>query len=217
MDNGLSSHQMFKICACLNPSAEDYNNRLGSCTSSSNIFIGCRPIAPGTLVTVDSMFTAMRPGNAAILQYNNFGVGMGHYVTMWQQRNERDELWYFYYNSIGDIKLFAGTSTALLERDISIKSSRTPAIFDGGYRRVMYIFSLRERLQEREEDVINAVKNFSNHSNRVMKDNFKLDIFQIFLSLRVFCLEKSRNWMFLFVLMYHRNKLFIFDDTSMSA
>jgi len=169
MEKRLSSQMMFKLCSSLN-CCENY---------VAQIFVGCRPIAPKTLLDVNSMFLAMRPGNAAIVQYNHPLGGIGHYVALWQQRNVQDELYYFYYNSIGNIKLFGGRSMEALTVEIK-KARNIPCIFNGAYRRVMFIFSLPESLQQRKQVVLDAVQNISDNSNRVLKEYLKLDTFSNF-------------------------------------
>jgi hypothetical protein len=82
VENGLSSHTMFVLCASLNHCKEEEDGH------QSNIFIGCRPVATGSCLNVETMFAAMHPGNAAIVQYNAPGEGIGHYVSLWQQATE---------------------------------------------------------------------------------------------------------------------------------
>jgi hypothetical protein len=168
--NGLKSQNMFLLCACFNRCVEDVGRE-------DNIFLGCRPVATGTLGNVESMFAAMQPGNGAIVQYNPSGGGMGHYVTLWQQRNALGELWYLYYNPIGNVKLFGGRSLANLAAKIDELSHRPPCIFNTEYSRVLFIFSLPEKLEERKRAVLNASKNMSDHGNRVMRGYLKLDQF----------------------------------------
>ena len=82
VENGLSSHTMFVLSASLNHCKEEEDGH------QSNIFIGCRPVATGSCLNVETMFAAMHPGNGAIVQYNAPGEGIGHYVSLWQQATE---------------------------------------------------------------------------------------------------------------------------------
>lgn len=162
---------MFLLCACFNPCVEERR-------SGPNVYLGCEPIAFGSLVTVESMFAAMLPGNAAIVQYNSPRNEMGHYVHLWQQRNDQNELWYFYYNSIGNVKLHCGRNVTQLASDIERNAGQyTARIFDGTYNRKMFIFSLPLELNERKEAVLRALRNLCDHSNRVIKAYLKLDQF----------------------------------------
>ena len=153
MHNGLSSHNMFLLCASLNRCIEEEEGH------ENNIFIGCRPLTPGSCTNVGLMFAAMHPGNAVIVQYNGPGEGMGHYVSLWQQRNDRGDLWFFYYNSIGTVKLFAGDSIAHLAEDIENRGGqRSPYSFNGEYTRVLFILALPERSPERNNAILYAIK-----------------------------------------------------------
>jgi len=119
----------------------------------------------------------MHPGNAAIVQYNAPGEGVGHYVSLWQQRNDRKELWYFYYNSIGVVKLFAGRSIAELTENIASSALRTsPRMFRGDYKRTLFILNLPEGIQERKNAVLDGIKNINN-SNRIVQKYLKLNEF----------------------------------------
>lgn len=113
---------MFKLCASFNRCIEDGHQE-------NNIFMGCRPIAPGSLTNIAALFDAMQPGNMAIVQYNPPGGGMGHYVTLWPQRNAKNERWFFYYNSIGEVKLFCGRTIADLALDIEDRCGRRNLLF----------------------------------------------------------------------------------------
>ena len=72
-----------------------------------------------------------------------------------KQRNDRNVLWYFYYNSIGIVKLFAGRSMAQLTENIASSAVPTsPCIFKGDYKRTVFILALPERIQQRKNAIL---------------------------------------------------------------
>lgn len=146
VSNGLSTQGMFKLCASFNPCIEDNN-------PEDEFFIGLRPIEPGSLVQIEAMFVAMLPGNIAIVQYNPPRGGLGHYVTLWSQRNVRNELWYFYFNSIGEVKLYCGRTIADRALDIDRRcGSRRPSILMELIQdKCLYFHSLKCYKKERKQ------------------------------------------------------------------
>lgn len=168
---GCSTINFFKICSSLNPNCGEAKR-----SSQTSIFLGCRPVVPRTLSTLSSFIIAMNPGNALIIFYNETNNSMGHYVTLWQQKNDKGQLHFFYYDPMasGGSKLISGDSTEELERNMQSKNMTSIFKTTSGYRTV-YVFNLPLEVQRRKATVTSALDNLNTSAHFILTNYLKLD------------------------------------------
>lgn len=169
VSKGLTTIRLYKVLCALNENIGSYPEF----RNDERIFLGSRPIAPGTLSSISLFFEAIKPGTAGIVFFNDAMDAMGHYVSFWVQHNASNCPYFFFFDPMAITKLLGDTSPENL--NVQMENLGMTNIFrttDG--IRVLFVLDLPVQLDARGEKITIAIENLNASSKFITTRYLKL-------------------------------------------
>ena len=166
--DGLYKCDLNSICTAFNPITT-----VVDCENPNGIYLGAKPLLPGTTKRFSDIIEKMKPGNACIIfkggqiEANN---SMGHFVSLWHVSSKNDansELFYFYDSISKQSKVqLLGPWTAMQFNKYFPSTSSILTAF----HRSIYVFNFPLNIASRNIAVKDAINNLNGRLNYIFKE-----------------------------------------------
>jgi hypothetical protein len=161
------------------------------------IYIGAKPLLPGTTACFSELLQQMLPGNAAIIfvgGYHQNSNGIGHYMSVWEDytdcRHGCSETKYFFYNSISAKKSEITLYGPMEPKELDKFFKRNSGILNA-YHRSIFVFNLPVDKATRENKIDQAIDYMNHRLHHVLRSYFHLEEFGVSLPVQMFSNKKS--------------------------
>lgn len=163
---GVSTQLFYKICSLLNPIGEE---------KEGGIFIGVRPIPPGSITTYEGLLKAINPGNVCVMLYANNPHAMGHFVASWDDfvvlRGVTTKQ-YFFFDSFATCKLISAPTPQEMNVAILLNAQASKILTSA--IRTLYLFNLPYEPNGRKCAVKSALQNLNDTGNVMLNEYVKI-------------------------------------------
>ena len=188
--DGLDKCDLNSICTAFNPVVS-----ISDLTEPSGIYLGAKPLLPGTTKRFSDLIEQMTPGNAAIIFKGGMSEethSLGHFVSLWRatlDENNDSERHFYFFDSIPK-----NSRAQLLGPWPSTRFNKcfhqTEAILSA-FHRDIFVFNLPLDNKRRIEAIEEAMANMNRRFNYVLENYLRVQEFGVTLPINLFSLPVS--------------------------